>query len=633
MSQKGYEIRNVRIRSMEMTSRTSSMSMEDTTAVLIVIPAVSPRLGVWNVKHFGKRQWLLLVVWTPLPASQLLLLAMLLLVKSSRDSSRARRYTQRDEWTTEIQNTTPTQHRLCFHDTSRLMALLLVCLASLASLYAGHVNINRNPFLYGRKPSRIVDEQREPLNDHKSTDSLQSDATNQTRTNPRSHDKNIPQQNQTPLVNTKIGALTVASKSNVHEHRIDSDHVQTETPSTHPVYTTGSAPRQMESHTGSRFANGTLGYIADPTALRRNLQIFLQRQYPNEINPLRNSSHYWNLLTDYYPEYRNGSLYGMHNLGAPFVCNFGPGQSFEDDGGYKLLTEKISFDMTPLPPIKVLCSIYTHRTMRDLARAQALTWGHKCDGFLAFSTEMIEELGMLNILHAGDEMYDNMWQKVRSIWAYVHNYYLNDYDFFHLGGDDLYLIVENLKRFLGRLHLSTSDATPLFLGQWIHRPGDQVPFVAGAPGYTLNRAALNALVTKALPICQINTKISAEDRMVSKCFRSVLNVTPGDTRDDLTGEQQYHDCDPHHLYTFRASTGKASFHSKAASMWETLSHPSIANTTAGPKHELEAAAKYSVSFHNIYHPVFVARIHSLVYKETCPSRSVLGRALRIQSFV
>lgn len=77
-------------------------------------------------------------------------------------------------------------------------------------------------------------------------------------------------------------------------------------------------------------------------------------------------------------------------------------------------------------------------------RAAALTWGHKCDGFLAFSTKTIPSLGQLNLTHRGEESYMNMWQKVRSIWAYIHAHYLRDYDFFHLGGDDLFVIVENL---------------------------------------------------------------------------------------------------------------------------------------------------------------------------------------------
>jgi hypothetical protein len=382
-----------------------------------------------------------------------------------------------------------------------------------------------------------------------------------------------------------------------------------------------------------------LGYIADPKALKRHLQSFLHQRFPDELDPLSNASHYWHLLTDYYPQHRNGSLYGKHRLESNYVCNLGPGRSFEDDGGYKLLTEKITLSTArpATPPIRVLCSIYTYRKMRDLARSHALSWGHKCDGYLAFSTETIPELGMLDILHAGEEMYDNMWQKVRSIWAYIHDHYLNDYDFFHLGGDDLYLIVENLKRFLGRLHESTPASTLLFLGQIIYpRGGNQEPFVAGAPGYTMNRAALRAFVAQALPTCHPDTQISAEDRIISKCFRTVLNVTPGDTRDVVTGEQQYHDCDPHHLYTFRASHGggqRGSFHAKAAASWETLSHPSLPGRTVGPKHELEGAAQYSATLHDVYHPIFCARIHALLYKDTCPATSSLGRALRAHGFV
>lgn len=41
-----------------------------------------------------------------------------------------------------------------------------------------------------------------------------------------------------------------------------------------------------------------------------------------------------------------------------------------------------------------------------------------------------------------------MWQKTRSIWKYIHHYYLEDYDWFLLGGDDMYYIMENLWYYL-----------------------------------------------------------------------------------------------------------------------------------------------------------------------------------------
>jgi hypothetical protein len=41
----------------------------------------------------------------------------------------------------------------------------------------------------------------------------------------------------------------------------------------------------------------------------------------------------------------------------------------------------------------------------------------------------------------------------------------------------------------------------------------------------------------------------------------------------------------------------------------------------GPKHELQAANAYSVSFHDIYHPlVYMARLHSILYPENVSIR-------------
>ena len=54
----------------------------------------------------------------------------------------------------------------------------------------------------------------------------------------------------------------------------------------------------------------------------------------------------------------------------------------------------------------------------------------------------------VNIKHEGEESWNNMWQKIRSIWKYVHKNYKDDFDWFLLGGDDMYFIMENLKSYL-----------------------------------------------------------------------------------------------------------------------------------------------------------------------------------------
>ena len=55
-------------------------------------------------------------------------------------------------------------------------------------------------------------------------------------------------------------------------------------------------------------------------------------------------------------------------------------------------------------------------------------------------------LNRFQIEHEGPEEYDNMWQKSRAIWKYINFHYKDDFDWFLLGGDDLFVIVENLRK-------------------------------------------------------------------------------------------------------------------------------------------------------------------------------------------
>jgi glycoprotein-N-acetylgalactosamine 3-beta-galactosyltransferase len=57
-------------------------------------------------------------------------------------------------------------------------------------------------------------------------------------------------------------------------------------------------------------------------------------------------------------------------------------------------------------------------------------------------------INAVDIPHEGPEEYFNIWQKVRSIWDYVYDNYYDDYDWFHIGGYDMLLIVENLRLYL-----------------------------------------------------------------------------------------------------------------------------------------------------------------------------------------
>ena len=408
--------------------------------------------------------------------------------------------------------------------------------------------------------------------------------------------------------------------------------------------------------------NGEPNYRMDPTALRKSRQRFLQQQHHpnNETTTTTTTSTYQNVLKNYPDNSIQPALW------YDKFCDFRGAKYPVEEAGFKLLTQKIRIASNNYSTMnndqnvantttmtstaasvttthsnkqkhRILCGMYTHAGNYELARTAALTWGYKCDGFVAFTTKTTHpDLGMLHFQHAGPETYGNMWQKIRSIWAYIyHHYYHNDeYDYFHLCGDDVLLMVENLRRFLELYEKSTSNKPDqlVFLGQW--RPERNYPTVVGGAGYTLNRVALRRLVQELLPICAVDVEKAAEDYIVSYCFRKI-GILPDDTRDPATGEQMYHSRSPLQLYTARAGTLKLHGHrgqpgnsafSVMKHWWENLPHPSNPNVKVGPKDELEAAAMYSVAFHNLKTPRYIAMVNAIIY-ETCEKDSRMAQSI------
>ena len=366
------------------------------------------------------------------------------------------------------------------------------------------------------------------------------------------------------------------------------------------------------------------------------------------------------------------------------ACTDPPGQGWEGGhGAYQLLHQKIQIVPPPLgrPPVRLLCAMYTYTPGRDRVRMAALTWGLQCDGFIAFtnctSSSSIRSksksvpnhhhndntlLGIISIPQIGIESYDNMWQKTRAIWYYIYTHYRDDYDYIHLSGDDIYLLVPNLKHFLymqqerpSDLSSSTASIQEVFAGQWVRQKNR--PYVGGGPGYTISRSVLHQYIQFAYDDCYPNVTSSAEDHYFSLCLQKYTNISLTDTRDVDTGEQTYHDVAPQQVYDGRPSSQSRrkipSFHSRAVSYYEQLPPPQrqphnyhdrrldlIAEpwrpvpftyptstlpcndtlaVVVGPKYGLNAAAKYSISFHKISSPLFMLRIHAILYPSICPT--------------
>lgn len=382
-----------------------------------------------------------------------------------------------------------------------------------------------------------------------------------------------------------------------------------------PVFTSMAL---LEGTWAAHFENGTAGYVADPTRLRRDHQTFLQ-SYQTTANVSRDVF----LTHEYYATDTNLFNYTFQ---ARNVCDLRVSWGAER-AGWPLLLYKLRLAKAPAirKSPRLLCAIYTYNGRRDQARTAALTWGHQCDGFLAFSTETIPSLGMVNFTHPGEESYMTMWQKVRSIWGYLQKHYLEQYDFFHLGGDDMYVLVGNLRLFLCRVEEQLQkqgkrpEDQPIMLGA-LAKSWKQI---TGGPGYTLSRAALK----KFGPQCYGMVRTPAEDVMMSRCMQD-KSVPIWDSRDQLTGEQQYHHLDPDRLFRIGGPNSQAPAYAiELHEYWATLPHPQHPNQTTGPKIGLDAAAPYSVSFHYLKPSSAMLRIHVILHR-SCPPDSKLAKTIR-----
>jgi glycoprotein-N-acetylgalactosamine 3-beta-galactosyltransferase len=207
--------------------------------------------------------------------------------------------------------------------------------------------------------------------------------------------------------------------------------------------------------------------------------------------------------------------------------------------------------------------------------------------------------------------------KTRSIWAYIHDNYLDDFDFFFLSGDDTHVIVENLRRVLESMGNAAHEA-PLYLGHWVPDLYDSGYFCGGGPGYVLNKVALRILVRDLLPNCAPHEQVAAEDRVLGSCFRAVGIV--GNNSVDATGAQRFHGMDPHYVSHSKGETG---FYKYVYRFWGDL---------FGFKTGFNLTSSQSVSFHLLKTPRSLKRHHAILYK-SCPKGTVLGDILLNDSTV
>jgi glycoprotein-N-acetylgalactosamine 3-beta-galactosyltransferase len=236
----------------------------------------------------------------------------------------------------------------------------------------------------------------------------------------------------------------------------------------------------------------------------------------------------------------------------------------------------------------------------------------KCDGFIVASNQTDPSIDAVNILHEGDEEYDNIWQKVRSLWSFIYDHYYEKYDWFYLGGDDQFILMENLRLYLeseeirtaanGGIYLpdgSETMQTPLYLGRRMAYEGDMTDlYNAGGPGYVMNKAALKTFVVEGLPKYYENDVFFAEDLLVGRVLKN-FGIHAYETKDEHGGERFMQDT-PGFFYSYRLPPEGDQ------------AEDGIALYAVNIKEGLDHCAKFSIAFHYV-RDMEVKRLYALLY--------------------
>ena len=282
--------------------------------------------------------------------------------------------------------------------------------------------------------------------------------------------------------------------------------------------------------------------------------------------------------------------------------------------------------------VKVFCAIYTYAGGVQWTDAIWDSWGKRCDGILFASTVSNLTTQHVHIPHPManskngryEGKYMGMWQKVRSMHAYIYeNNFVEDYDYFYFCGDDTYLIVDNLKEFLSSEDVQTyqhqQNGGHFYSGYWIYQKHQRWPngffYMGGGSGYVMSRETLIGFAQKVLPECKHSrTKGSSnEDVKTAYCLRRVLNVTGYDSRDS-TGAHRFHQLmiSVHATQISPHITPGKRFKAQTRFIKQTLENMNqVLNWTS--VWQQDYISNSSIAFHKHYNPYMLLRMDHLLY--------------------
>lgn len=119
---------------------------------------------------------------------------------------------------------------------------------------------------------------------------------------------------------------------------------------------------------------------------------------------------------------------------------------------------------------KLLCFIMSHSEYQH-TRLKAIrrTWGRRCNKLLVASNQTDLKLGA--VVMTTESNYLGLWEKLNETLQYIWDHYRSGgYDWVLKADDDTYVIVENLKEYLGSPEIKSKMEKPMILGRRYSSP-------------------------------------------------------------------------------------------------------------------------------------------------------------------
>jgi glycoprotein-N-acetylgalactosamine 3-beta-galactosyltransferase len=292
-------------------------------------------------------------------------------------------------------------------------------------------------------------------------------------------------------------------------------------------------------------------------------------------------------------------------------CSTDPSKCFYNEG--KIVIDKIQVkkEDNEIPTIKnnLLCVTYTYEPNHNNIKSIIQTWGSRCDGYIAISNKTDEENSILQVdtlENRIEESYHHMWKKTKVIiMMLATSQLINEYDYFYIGGDDVYMIVENMKYYLNKSQfVNANKFIPLYLGREL-RQNNYINFNSGGAGYVLNRASIRILYRMLMlenSPCLPNVLSAMEDVLVAHCLLQLkIKPYPFNYVVGSDGRNIFHPLDPHDSYFSPATRLKHGWLPEMARAYNT---------------EDRCCSTESITFHYIKSPKHMQCLDYYVYNRS-----------------